>query len=56
MLICGVLEKKDTGALSETDVQSTEWERITILHQPKYLFVPQETGYRAEYESGWEVN
>ncbi|MYB94202.1 N-6 DNA methylase [Candidatus Poribacteria bacterium] len=41
--------------LSETDVQSTEWE-VLFPTQPKYLFVPQETGYSAEYESGWEVN
>ncbi|MDE0324174.1 MAG: N-6 DNA methylase [Candidatus Poribacteria bacterium] len=41
--------------LSETDVQSTGWEEL-FPTQPKYLFVPQETGYRSEYESGWEVN
>ena len=41
--------------LSETDVQSTEW---CELHSesPYYLFVPQETDYSAEYESGWRIN
>ena len=40
--------------LLETDVQSTEW---CELHpeSPYYLFVPQETNYSAEYESGWKI-
>ena len=40
--------------LSETDVQTTEWTEL----QPTssyYLFVPQETDYSAEYESGWKI-
>ena len=40
--------------LSETDVQSTAWCEL----QPSssyYLFLPQETDYSAEYETGWII-
>ena len=40
--------------LSETDVQSTEWDELQST-SPYYLFVPQATDYSAEYESGWEI-
>ena len=40
--------------LSETDVQSTEWYELQPK-SPLYLFVPQETNYSAEYESGWKI-
>lgn len=40
--------------LTETDVQSTEWCELQPT-LPYYLFVPQETDYSAEYESGWEI-
>ena len=45
-------EKYNT--LSETDVQSTEWDELQST-SPYYLFVPQATDYSAEYESGWEI-
>ncbi|MCG9128573.1 N-6 DNA methylase [Candidatus Poribacteria bacterium] len=40
--------------LMETDVQSTEW---CELHpeSSNYLFVPQGTDYRAEYDDGWKI-
>ena len=40
--------------LSETDVQSTEWDELQPT-PPYYLFVPQATDYSTEYESGWEI-
>ena len=40
--------------LSETDVQSTTWCELQPK-SPYYLFVPQETDYSAEYESGWKI-
>ena len=43
------------NALSETDVQSTEWTELQPA-LPYYLFVPQETDYSVEYDSGWEVS
>ncbi len=41
--------------LSETDVQSTDW---CELHpeSPYYLFVPQGTDNRAEYDDGWKID
>ena len=42
------------NTLSETDVQSTEWNDLQST-SPYYLFVPQATDYSAEYESGWEI-
>ena len=41
-------------ALSETDVQTTEWQDLQPT-SPLYLFVPQATDYSAEYEAGWEI-
>ncbi len=48
------LREEKYKKLSETDVQTTEWTEL----QPTssyYLFVPQETDYSAEYESGWKI-
>ncbi len=42
------------SALSETNVQSTEWTELQPT-SPYYLFVPQETDYSAEYENGWKL-
>ena len=40
--------------LSDTDVQSTEWAELQPT-SPYYLFVPQTTELRAEYDQGWEI-
>ena len=40
--------------LSETDVQTTEWCELQPT-SPNYLFVPQATERRAEYEQGLEI-
>ena len=40
--------------LSETDVQTTEWSELQPT-SPYYLFVPQATELRAEYELGWQI-
>ena len=40
--------------LSESDVQSMEWCALQPT-SPYYLFVPQETDYSAEYETGWKI-
>ena len=40
--------------LSETDVRSTDWTEIQPT-SPLYLFVPQATEHRAEYDAGWRV-
>ena len=45
-------EKYNT--LSEIDVRSTEWCKLQPI-SPYYLLVPQDTDYRAEYESGWGI-
>ena len=42
------------NALSETEVQSTEWCELQPT-SPYYLFVPQATGYSAEYEEGCKI-
>ena len=49
----GSREKK-YNTLSETDVRSTEWCKLQPI-SPYYLFVPQDTDYSAEYESGWGI-
>ena len=41
--------------LSETDVQTTEWEELPAV-SPLYLFVPQNTEHKAEHEAGWKVS
>ena len=41
--------------LSETDVQTTEWAELPAV-SPLYLFVPQNTEHKAEYEAGWKVS
>ena len=51
--IWGSREEK-YNILSGTDVQSTEWCKLQPM-SPYYLFVPQATDYRAEYENGWGV-
>ena len=40
--------------LSDTDVQSMEWAELQPI-SPYYLFVPQATELRSEYETGWEI-
>ena len=40
--------------LSETDVQTTEWNELQPT-SPYYLFVPQATEQRSEYEAGWII-
>jgi hypothetical protein len=42
-------------ALAELDVPSTPWRELQP-YSPYYLFVPQDTDLRAEYERGWPVN
>ena len=42
-------------ALLSTDVQTTEWEEVPAA-SPLYLFVPQSTEHKAEYEAGWKVS
>lgn len=49
----GVREDK-YKALLETDVTSTDWEELSPT-APFYLFTPQDTDLRAEYEAGWRV-
>ena len=45
-------EKYNT--LPKTDVRSTEWCELQPI-SPYYLLVPQNIGYSAEYERGWEI-
>lgn len=42
------------GWLFTRDVQDTPWQELQP-QSPAYLFVPQDTGLRAEYEKGWKV-
>lgn len=42
-------------ALLSADVQTTEWEEVPAV-SPLYLFVPQSTEHKAEYEAGWKVS
>ena len=42
-------------ALSEANVQTTEWNKLQPT-PPYYLFVPQKTEQRSEYEQGCEIN
>ena len=42
-------------ALSELDVQSTEWQELHPT-APLYLFVPHQTEHAAEYETGWRID
>ena len=41
-------------ALSASDVLNTDWEELHPS-SPFYLFVPQNTEHKAEYENGWSV-
>ncbi len=41
--------------LSATDVLNTQWEELHST-SPHYLFVPQCTEHKAEYEAGWEMS
>ena len=43
------------SVLSATDVLNTEWEELHAT-APYYLFVPQCTEHKAEYEAGWEIS
>ncbi len=40
--------------LAEKDLTSTEWTKLKPL-SPFYLFTPQDTNLRLEYEQGWKV-
>jgi hypothetical protein len=40
--------------LFETDVANTGWKELAPK-PPVYLFIPQETGLKAEYERGWKA-
>jgi len=40
--------------LFEADVKTTNWEELDP-QPPSYLFIPQETRLRAEYERGWKA-
>ncbi len=40
--------------LLRNDVQSTLWSELQPT-SPHYLFVPQDTTYRSEYETGWKI-
>ena len=51
--VWGLREDK-YNALSENDIQSTEWRELQPT-SPLYLFVPQVTDYRTEYETGWQI-
>ena len=42
------------NSLSKTDVQTTAWNELQPT-SPLYLFVPQATELREEYELGWEI-
>ena len=42
------------NTLSETEIQSIEWYELQPT-SPYYLFVPQATGYSAEYEEGCKI-
>ena len=42
------------STLSESDLQATAWTELQPA-SPYYLFVPQETDYSAEYETGWRI-
>jgi len=50
----GVRKGKEK-ALSEMELTSTPWRELQP-HSPFYLFVPQDTDLRAEYERGWPIN
>lgn len=41
--------------LAQMEVSTTSWQELQP-HSPFYLFVPQETDLRAEYDRGWPVN
>ena len=47
-------KKEKYETLSETGVQSTAWTKLQPT-SPLYLFVPQDTERRAEYEHGWKM-
>ena len=51
--IWGLREEK-YNILSETEVQTTEWSELQPT-SPYYLFVPQATEKRFEYEAGWGI-
>ena len=46
--------KEKYRTLSTIAVQSTEWCELQPT-SPYYLFVPQETDYSSEYETGWKI-
>jgi len=41
--------------LLEHDVTTVEWTELAP-EAPAYLFIPQDTNVRAEYEKGWKIN
>lgn len=46
--------KEKYRTLAETDIKKTEWNELQPI-SPHYLFVPQATNHRVEYETGWEI-
>ena len=50
----GVREDKNR-TLGQMEVISTSWQELQP-QPPYYLFIPQDTDLRAEYERGWPVN
>ena len=51
----GKSREEKYNILSQTDIQSTEWCKLQPT-SPDYLFVPQATDYRAEYdEIEWKI-
>jgi len=49
----GTREEKNKS-LAEMEVVTTPWQELQP-HSPFYLFVPQDTDLRAEYDRGWPV-
>lgn len=48
------LRESKYKCLFQTDVDGTRWNRLDP-GAPLYLFVPQESGLRAEYNAGWKI-
>lgn len=50
----GTRESKNQ-TLAQMEISTTSWQELQP-HSPFYLFVPQDTDLRAEYDRGWPVN
>ena len=53
--MCGAPAPRNIACFRQTDVLNTEWEELHTT-APYYLFVPQCTEHKAEYEAGWEIS